>query len=426
MQPERRLSVLDISMADNIGGSARAAYRLHLGLRARGVRSRMLVGRQATADPDVRPVAMASLLHVADRLAVAATERMSLQYLFIPSSYLLPRHRWFREADVVQLFSTHGGYFSHTALPRLSRLKPVVWRLSDMWPLTGHCAYSYDCERWRTGCGRCPILGDYPALRHDTTAFLWRVKQWIYARSSLVIVAPSRWMAGLVGESPLLGRFPVHLIPNGIDTQVFRPQPKPIARAELGLPSTGRIVLFSAHAVGDRRKGGALLVEGLRRLAANGKGAISLLVIGEGASDWPTLPGVRLRTEPRVDDDRRLAAAYAAADVFVLPTLSENLPNGVLESLACGTPVVSFDVGGVPDAVRHMETGYLAPSADVSALARGIETLLTDDQLRTMLGHQARLVAEREFSLDLQARRFEQLYRDILASRRQAAGSTGA
>ena len=125
----------------------------------------------------------------------------------------------------MQLYNTHGSYFSHTALPLLSRLRPVVWRLSDMWAFTGHVAYSYDCERWRHGCGSCPYLGEYPALSRDTTAALWRWKNAVYKRSKLTIVAPSRWIERLASESPLLSRFPIVRIPNGIDLERFRRVP---------------------------------------------------------------------------------------------------------------------------------------------------------------------------------------------------------
>ena len=172
------LNVLHISTTDNSGGSGRSAYRVHSGLKHLGVRSRMLVGLKVTHDKDVLPIANNGFNAAADRFFGRALGRLSLQYLFFPSSFGLLGHQWFKEADIVQLYNTHGNYFSHTVLPWLSRRRPVVWRLSDMWPMTGHCAYSFDCERWRTGCGICPILSDRPELYRDTTATLWKIKKW--------------------------------------------------------------------------------------------------------------------------------------------------------------------------------------------------------------------------------------------------------
>jgi len=374
----------------------------------------MLVGWQShDANGEIGLIG-AHKLWVFDRLADKLTDSLSLQYLFYPSSFLLSFRRWFQEADIVQLYNTHGGYFSHTALPFLSRRKPIVWRLSDMWPMTGHCVYSYGCERWKTGCGSCPIVHEYPALRQDRTALLWRIKQRVYQASNLTIVAPSQWMAGLVKESPLLGRFPVHVIPNGLDPEVFRPIPKQAAREVLGLHPERKVVLFGAHFASERRKGGALLLEALARLHQD----IELLVIGRGATQFES-SAFPVRCLGPIHDDQLLAAVYSAADVFVLPTLADNLPNTVLESMACGTPVVSFEVGGVPELVRHMETGYVARYGDPADLAEGLQRLLGSQELRATLGSRCRQVVEQNYRLDLQARRFLELYHALI-ERRQA------
>ncbi|HXQ68983.1 MAG TPA: glycosyltransferase family 4 protein [Pyrinomonadaceae bacterium] len=406
------LTVLHISTTDNSGGSGRSAYRVHTGLKELGVGSRMLVGRKVTDDNDVLPIAPDGFNAAADRFFSRALGRLSWQYLFFPSSFRLLRHPWFKEADVVQLYNTHGNYFSHTVLPLLSRRRPVVWRLSDMWPMTGHCAYSFDCERWRTGCGSCPILSDPPELYRDTTATLWKIKNWSYSRSDLTIVAPSKWIAGLAAESPLLGRFPVHIIPNGLDTSVFAPVAKQEARESLQITPSERVVLFSAESLTDRRKGGAYLQAAIKRLAETEQNLTVLMVGGNGSHiDMPV--SVRTRVTGRIDDDCALAKIYSAADVFVLPTLAENLPNVALESMACGTPPVIFDVGGCSDAVRHLETGYLARYADGEDLAGGVSLLLNDDELRSRLSRRSREVATSEYGIELQAKRFFSLYQQV-------------
>ena len=387
-------NVLHISQADGGGGSARSAYRLHSTLRDLGWGSRMLVGERHGSDPDVRTLKRSVAWRAADRASAAVLNRLDLQYVFYPSSFGVARDPWFRDASVVQLYNTHGSYFSHTALPYLSRRRPVVWRLSDQWAFTGHVAYSYDCERWREGCGSCPYLSEYPRLRRDTTAALWRWKNRVYSRSRLTIVAPSTWLERLAKESPLLGRFDVRRIPNGIDLELFRPRERPQREKP--------VVLFASAWLDDRRKGGHLLQEAVGRLADLDFDLVS-------AGDRATVGRALGRLTPE-----ELARAYGEADVFVLPTLAENLPNAAIESLACGTPVVSFDVGGMPDAVRHLETGYLAKLADADALAEGIRALLMDEALREKMSATCREVAQREFSTDVEAKRFVELYEEVL------------
>jgi glycosyltransferase involved in cell wall biosynthesis len=366
----------------------------------------MLVGERRTDDPDVRLLKRSLAWRAADRACAALTDRLDLQYLLYPSSFGVAADPWFRAAGVVQLFNTHGSYFSHSALPLLSRLRPVVWRLSDMWAVTGHVTYSYECERWRHGCGSCPHLDVYPALHRDRTRALWRWKRTVYARSRITVVAPSRWLERIARDSPLLGRFEIRRIPNGVDLDVFRPRPRAEARRALGLDPGRPVVLFSSVDARDRRKGGHVLAAALSQLRAD----VQPVILGPD----PALPGaVPLG---RVDAEERLALAYAAADVFALPTLAENLPNTALEALACGTPTVASDVGGIGDAIRDGETGLLVSPGDPAALASGLDRVLADAELAARLGATGRAVAEREYGAGREAADFAALYEELLAA----------
>jgi glycosyltransferase involved in cell wall biosynthesis len=403
----RSVNVLHISESDAAGGAARAAYKIHRGLNGLGHSSRMLVGRKVTSDSDVRRLKRSNLWRAADRMAGGLLDGASLQYVFYPSSFGVAWDPWFRDADIVQLHNLHGSYFAFTALPTLTRRRPAVWLLHDQWALTGHVAYSLDCERWRTGCGSCPYLDEYPRLRRDTSAFLWRLKRRVYARSRLTLVVPSRWLLELVRASPLLGRFPVNHIPNGVDVSVFSPGPRKEARARLGLPPGRRIVFFAAADLEERRKGLHLLEAALRQVAERPL----LVVAGRGR-----VPGeVETFSLGAVADERVLADAYRAADVFAVPTLADVLAQTAQESIACGTPCVSFDRGGVTEVVRHLETGYQARFADVDDLAQGLRTLLSDGALLERLSRRCRHVAEGEYSVDLQVRRYVDLYEEVAA-----------
>lgn len=411
------MNILHLSTEYNLGGSGRAAYRIHSSLLRRGHTSRMLVSSLVPGVPEAEPIWGSMPWRAADWLARKATEALSLQYLFLPSSWHLLRHPWFLAADIVQLYNTHGGYFSHSVLGVASRRKPLVWRLSDMWPLTGHCCYSYECDRWKTGCGSCPLLNDEPALREDRTALLWRMKKRIYAGANVTLVAPSRWIARLAEQSPLVGHWPVRVIPNGLNLNVFRPIDRASARAVLGLPQDEDLVLFSSVETQAYRKGGTFVTAAVNALKGKTRKPFRLLVVGNGAGEWETAVKVPVTAITTVKDDHLLAILYSAADLFVHPALADNLPNGVLESLACGTPVVAFDVGGVEEAVRPMETGYLARHKDGDDLSAGIKCLLDDPDLRRRLRARCREVAEAEYDMALQTQRFEALYETVIHGR---------
>ncbi len=409
--------ILHLSTADNLGGSARAAYRIHSGLRAAGHRSRMLVRTKVTEDPDVALLGAGSWLRRAHaRLLREWIDPAGWQYLFYPTATALSGHPWYREADVVQLYNIHGGYFSFLALPEIGREKPVVWRLSDMWAFTGHCSYAHECTRWEDGCGACPHLDEYPPLWRDTTAALFQAKAEAYRRSRLTVVVTNSWMEGLVRRSPLLGHFPVRRVPNGIDTAVFAPRSRSEARRALGWPEEATIVLFAAHiARMGTRKGGELLAPIVSE-AGKGGAPLHLAVMGEGAEDWPEHPAVSTLRVGYSDDNDRLAQVYAAADILIHPAIVENLPNTVLEAMGVGLPCVAFDVGGVRDIVHHMETGYLARAGETQELARGLSLLARDGELRARLGNAGRRLVESEHSLDLQTRRYLDLHREVIAA----------
>ena len=416
---EAQPSVLHISKADRLGGAARSAYKIHSGLRRQGWCSRMLVRSKISDEPEVDHIHRENgWLRMLDAAGRELVDRGGLQYLYYPSSFSLRTHPWFQEADIVQLYNIHGGYFTYRALPALSRLRPLVWRLSDMWPLTGHCSYSYECDRWQTGCGSCPRLEDYPALPWDTTRLLWRMKQRVYERSRLTLVTTNTWMDRLVAESPLLKHFPRHMIPNGVDTDVFRPIPKNTAREALGLSTKAKVVLFAAHvARAGTRKGGEFVPIVIERLAAQCDADLVLLIMGEGAEDWPDNSRYYVRRIGFTQSDRLMAVVYSAADVLLYPALAENFPNIILESMACGTPVVAFDTGGVPDVVRHMQTGYLAKYADVDDLSTGLQMLVEDAQLRNNMSVCGHDIVQAEYTDLLQTTRFADLYVSLLDRR---------
>ncbi len=414
----QRGNVVHLSTADTEGGSGRAAYRIHAGLRQLGWQSRMLVGRKGSHDPDVDTVyGNSQASRWSGYFIDKATRRLGLAYQWFPWSNRLANHPWFRDADIIQLFNLHGGYFPIGLLPELSRHAPLIWRLSDMWAMTGHCVYSGECTRWKSGCGQCPVPQDYVELGIDTSALLWRQKARLYAKCDITVVAPSSWTERLARESPLLGQFPVHRIPNGLDTRMFRPIPRAVACDIMNYDPGIRRILFVAHGLDNNlRKGGTALMDALRLMGTHP--GVELLLAGVGGNTWEHagLP-IPVRRAGYITDDRLMAALYSCADVMVVPSAVENLPNTLLEAMACGLPAVAFDAGGMADAVHDGVTGYLVAQDDAAALSQRILCLLGDEGLRRGMGARARELIEQEFSDSVQADRFAALYSAVVASR---------
>ena len=287
---------------------------------------------------------------------------------------------------------------------------PVVWRIADMNPITGGCHYDEGCGKYLSGCGSCPQLGSDDV--NDLSRQVWERKRKIFGdieSRRLHFVALNRWMASNLAQHPFLNRFPVTIIPNGLDTDMFAPRNRKFAREVLGLPQDATIILFVASNVQIRYKGFLPLIEALSGL----KGEDKCLLISVGTKSKLNLeiPHEHLG---HINDDHMLALTYNAADLFVIPSLQDNSPNTVLESMACGIPVVGFKTGGVPDMVRDGVTGLLAPCNDVAALKAAIEDLIRKPSKREEMGTNSRRVALHEYSLDVQVGRYYELYQSLL------------
>jgi glycosyltransferase involved in cell wall biosynthesis len=405
------MNVLHINRSDVMGGAAIAANRLHHGLLAKGIDSQLLVGSIVSELTRASTVPRRSFWE--DQLA-RVTWRLGLNYVNILSSFRISRHPYFEQADVLNFHSLNDNYFNYLAISHLTARKPSVFTLHDMWDFTGHCSYSYDCDRWKTGCGRCPHLDTFPSIRRDSTRIEWKLKKLIYDRSDLFIVTPSNWLAEQARQS-ILARFPIHHIPYGIDTAVYKPLDPVEVKSELGIPLDKKVILFSAQSLQDRRKGGDLLLKALQSLPATLKSELLLLVMGGGAGEIARTVEIPTMQLGYVSSDTSKAAAYSAADVFIFPTRADNLPLVLQESMACGTPMVSFRIGGVPDLVRPDVTGYLAEAGDTAALAGGIVNLLENRDARERMSRSCREIALAEYSLGLQAERYLNLYKSAIA-----------
>ena len=428
------MRVVQLSAEDITGGAARAAQRLHLGLRAIGVDSRMIVRRKSGDDPHTYPAFAVPV--VSERPAPTGLRQDLRKLVFKACGYLdqLPLRRYphrqpltwsvgwvptgipsivaHLQPDVIHLHWIGAGFVPVRALPAFRR--PLVWTLHDMWAFTGGCHHALDCTRYQQSCSNCPQLAS--GRERDLSRWVWRQKHKCWARLDLTVVTPSRWLADCARQSALFGNRRIEVIPNGIDIARYRPHDQAWARQVLGLPADRRLILFGAmHSTSDPLKGFSYLQGALRSLAHSpAKDRLHLVVFGASIpADRPDL-GLPTSYVGSLHDDLSLSLLYSAADVFVAPSRQDNFPNTVLEALACGVPCVAFEIGGMPDLIAHQQTGYLARPFDEMDLARGIGWVLEDELRRRALAEAARRKVEREYELTLIARRYEALYHEVL------------
>ena len=315
------------------------------------------------------------------------------------------------EADLIHLhwvasFVDYGAFFR--LLPKPT---PLVWTLHDMNPFTGGCHYDTGCGRFRERCGICPQLGSQK--QNDLTRQIWKRKRRAFrllTASRLHIVTPSKWLGEQLAQSSLLSQFPRSVIPYGLDTEVFQPRDRLVMRNALGISIHAKVVLFVADGADDPRKGFKLLASALKDSESHSE--IVLLSLGPRKPDeFTRYPHVHVEA---IQDDRLLSFIYSCADVFVAPSLQDNLPNTVLESMACGTPVVGFGAGGIPDAIHNGKTGLLAAVGNVGDLRRALMEALEHDQIRKEMSQNCRRLALEEYRLESQASRYLKLYRELL------------
>ena len=421
------MNVVHVNANDVSGGAARSCYRLHQFLLRQGVNSRLLVQHKRSIDPTVELIepwvtdtGSFQNVELVQRV-FAAHNRTDISNTHFSVSLAGPdlsRHPAVEAADVIHLHWV-ASMQTPANIRRLMALgKPVVWTLHDLRPLTGGCHFPAGCSKFQDLCASCPQLRYDPL---DLPAAALREQIELIDVANLTIIAPSRWIAEQARLSAMLrDKTRIETIPNGIDADVFAPRSRVEAREALGLARDGIYILCGADHTEEKRKGFESLARVLGEVVHDPRfvssGARLLWVGDQPASqaygDMPLIP------LGRIPQEEQMALAYAASDLFLLPSLEDNLPNMLLEALSCGTPAIAYSVGGIPEVLHDGVNGRLIPAADEPEFVQALLCLVGDASVREEMGRRARALASEAHSSSLQANRHVALYRDLIQKSR--------
>ena len=432
------MKVLIVNTSYGAGGAAVAARRLQEALVRNGAEARLLVrdmdgaatasGKDGYSGVSVVPRQWLARWHFLwERLLLFVRLGFRRHHLFDIDAGLsgsdITRLQEFREADVIHLHWVNQGMLSLAGLRKIVRSgKPVVWTMHDAWPSTAICHLTLGCRQFTTQCRQCKYLAPAPSHEGRGSAWVakvWRRKRQLLQEGGLTFVACSRWLESEAKASAMLRGQHIVSIPNPIDTRRFSPGDRMEARREEGLPPDRKIVLFVCQRVTNAYKGMDYLISACRHLAESQPqttGEVTVVLLGkdaDGLAEQLPYPSVAVGY---VGDEQRMVRLYRSADVFVLPSLSENLPNTIMEAMACGVPCLGFRVGGIPEEIDHRRTGYVARYRDAGDLARGLHWLLYEADSERLAKECVRKVMQC-YSQTAVAVRYTEVYQHAIAQK---------
>ena len=389
LKMEYEMKILHISTNDLRGGGAgKAALRLHRAMLDYGIDSKMLVLNKRTSnDNSVETVVNSprlarflAITHVLDERVRCYKYQPYAAFSLASSGFDLVNKSSILEADIIYIHWINRGMLSLSGIEKILSLgKPTYWVLHDMWPFTGGCHYSFECEKYMQSCGNCPLLHKHSSpndISHKEQ--LLKQRHWSLYKN-LHIITPSTWLAECAKKSYLFSKLSVTVIPNTIDTELYSPKEKSLSRKKFGLEEDFKVIMFGAHsATSNPYKGWIYMQQALESIKDRN---VVAAVLG-AELDINTIRSfhIPVKCVGILTDEQDLAALYSTADVYVSPSLADNFPNTIVESMSCGTPVVGFNVGGIPDLIKHKHNGYLATYKSPEDLARGIEWVLSKEK----------------------------------------------
>ena len=410
--------VLQISSYDYLGGAGRIAWYLYKENKARGLESYLVAGVRTREDPGIFQFDYSKY----QKIKIARKIRRFWDYIVGKENFNFPGTEEIpnlipTKPDILHAHNLHGGYFDLRMLPLISSKFPTLLTLHDTWLLSGHCAYFINCERWKFGCGNCPDISRPPAIRRDASAYNWRKKKQIYEQSRFYVASPSQWLLDKVHESILMPAIiKSKVIHNGVDNAIFKFAEKLAIRRQLALPEDAFILLYVVAA--DMKKNAykdfntidATLALLQSRVNTNRK----LIFLGLGTDEKVEIHGnLEKRYIPYQKDLQLVAKYYQVSDIYIHAALADTFPNVVLEALACGTPVIATDVGGIREQVLDGRTGLLVPAQGVERMTQNIIELMFGEEKLTAMSQNAAEDALNRFSLAKMVDNYINYYNEI-------------
>lgn len=418
------MKILLIGKHPRTGGAAIASTRLMVALKAKQVDVNMLVQEGGEEEEGIYSTTKGVVKHwinlfrfVMERLVFFRQERSkSIRFLFslANTGESIIRNRHVMEADVIHLHWINAGFLSLKSLKELLHMgKPVVWTFHDMWPFTGGCHYALDCKEYTRECGQCPYLKK-PG-EGDLSHRIWKKKENLFRNSKVTVITPSSWLQECVRASSLLHHWEVVTIHNPIDHELFKPVERVEVCRNLGLDPSKKYILFGAANMKNVLKGFNYFLEAIQTIADEPDAAqdVEILLFGKTRGDVGQSFPLKTRNIAFVQSIRTIVELYSVAHLFVIPSLQDNLPNTIIESMLCGTPVVGFRTGGIPEMIDHRVNGYLAKCKSSTDLAEGMRWVLSSDSY-AKLSAETRDLAVKRFSRDRSVEMHIDLYRNMV------------
>ena len=417
------MKVLFVNTNESYGGAARATNRIMRGVQQKGVEVQMFVKNKSSQDRDIVSIWQFVPKNAIFKALDWVAEKIKNQWqhykwnpykstkkdVFLSDIRSMSSHGALQKLnyDIVHLNWINQRFLDIRELVKIK--KPIVWTLHDSWAFTGICHVPYECKLYEHHCSACPMLGSSKERDYAYEVFDKKLKA--YKDLDLHIVTPSKWLADCAKRSALLGNFPITVIPNCIDTDLYQPMDKTDARMVLGLENDKKYLLFGAmHVMKDANKGFAYLKKALKQIKGTDA---ELLVYGTNEDMHCYNLPIPARSLGYINNDKMMALLYNAADVCIVPSLSENLSNTIMESLSCGTPVVGFDIGGNSDMIEYKKNGYLATERDSEDLAKGIEWCLAHNADGAM-SKNAREKVMNNYTIEIVSEQYKKLYESLL------------
>jgi glycosyltransferase involved in cell wall biosynthesis len=402
------MKILNISSYE-LSGCRFNGFINHLNFRKEGIDSTYLVWTKEGNDANTKRLFDNKYRDYIHGKTKHIEDKYSIQSLLYPFAFLLPFKKYFYKSNVIHYHLIHNFFFSLFALPILTRIKPTIWTLHDPWALTGHCRYPQGCKKWQSGCKGCPDLEAYFPMKKDNARLMWKIKKYIYKLSKFHLVVASEWMLSMVEDSPLFYKFPIHLIPFGIDLNTFYPMDSNSAKSKLGL-NDNFTILF--RATNNEVKGFSFVAEFLKGFSKLKYPKINILTVEQNGllDDLKEFYGIK--EFGWVYDESQMNIIFNAADVFLMPSTAESFGLMAIEAMACAKPVIVFEGTSLPQVVYAPEGGICVERSG-DAILRTIELLIRDPEYRKKIGNQAYEIVLKKYDYKIHYQKIKELYKTV-------------